>query len=231
MINKFDDVKLKLASLLFNRNKEKTNSEVFSQIYANNLWKENFKGEGRQFYSGRGSDEEYAIPYTIFLNRFISQHHIHTIVDLGCGDFRVGSTFANSCDQYIGIDCVKELIDYNNQRYGSDKINFLCKDITKDNLPQADLCLIRQVLQHLSNTDIEMVIQNCLIYPYIVVTEHLLNDLRQEPNIDKVRGLHTRLFFGSGVYLDKKPFQYNIEKLLEIPYDDKSHLEICLVKH
>lgn len=30
-------------------------------------------------------------------------------------------------DHAIGIDCVEELVNYNNQTYGSDKVRFLCR--------------------------------------------------------------------------------------------------------
>jgi len=226
----FDKMKFGAASILFGKNKRKTNADVFRHIYEKDLWNE-ASGGGMKFCSGKGSDEEYALPYAAFISEFMMKNHIRSVVDLGCGDFRVASRFVCHCDKYIGIDCVEELVCYNNQAYGNDKIYFMCRDITKDELPQGELCLIRQVLQHLSNADIECVMNRCLNYPYLIVTEHLLNELRQKPNMDKVRGLHTRLFYGSGVYLDKEPFQYTVEKLFAIPYDEKSHLEVNLVKN
>mgnify|MGYP002509779344 CR=1 FL=1 len=186
---------------------------------------------GYRFYSGKGSDEQYAIPYVECIKNFCSNNNVSSIVDLGCGDFRVGAKFADVCNHYTGIDCVKDLINYNKRKYQNDRISFLCLDITKDVLPNAELCLIRQVLQHLNNEDIRKVLEKCQKYQYVIVTEHLLNHLRQLPNLDKEHGLHTRLFFGSGVYLNKEPFNIKTEKIMEIPYDSNSHLEVHLINN
>ena len=226
-----DKVKLEIAKFLFRKNGAMTNSEVFSNVYKKNLWRKQIAAKGNKYYSGKGSDAQYAIPYAKCIRNFCRNHNISSIVDLGCGDFRVGARFADVCNQYTGIDCVEDLVDYNNQNYGNERINFLCLDITKDVLPDADLCLVRQVLQHLSNTDIKRVLERCQKYPYVIVTEHLLNHLRQAPNLDKQHGLHTRLFFGSGVYLNKRPFNLKIKKIMEIPYDGNSHLEVQLITH
>ena len=206
-----DKVKLQIAKLLFKRNRTLTNSEVFSNVYRKNLWRKQFSTGGYKFYSGKGSDEQYAVPYAECIRSFYADNDILSVIDLGCGDFRVGAQFVDVCNHYTGIDCVKELVRYNEQNFGNDKINFLCLDITKDDLPNADLCLIRQVLQHLSNDDIKKVLEKCQKYRYVIVTEHLLNHLRQDPNLDKEHGLHTRLFFGSGVYLNKEPFNITCE--------------------
>lgn len=226
----FDKVKFGATAILFRKNGKRTNADVFRHIYEKDLWNET-PGGGMKFCSGKGSDEEYALPYAALIREFMTKNQIRSVVDFGCGDFRVASQFAFHCEKYIGIDCVEELVKYNAQTYGNDKVRFMCLDIVKDELPDGELCLIRQVLQHLSNADIEYVLHQCSKYSYVIVTEHLLNELRQKPNMDKVRGLHTRLFFGSGVYLDKEPFRYMTEKLLEIPYDEKSHLEVHLIKN
>lgn len=226
-----DKVKLQIAKLLFKRNRTLTNSEVFSNVYRKNLWRKQFSTGGINFYSGKGSDEQYAVPYAECIRSFYADNDILSVIDLGCGDFRVGAQFVDVCNHYTGIDCVKELVRYNEQNFGNDKINFLCLDITKDDLPNADLCLIRQVLQHLSNDDIKKVLEKCQKYRYVIVTEHLLNHLRQDPNLDKEHGLHTRLFFGSGVYLNKEPFNIKTKKIMEIPYDNNSHLEMHLISN
>lgn len=183
------------------------------------------------YYSGKGSDDTYGIPYAEFICVFLKEHSIKNIVDLGCGDFRVGSKLLDACEHYTGVDCVEELIRYNQKTYGSDKAVFLCKDITCDELPKGDICLCRQVLQHLGNSEIQKVMENIKKsnYKYVIITEHLLNKPKAEKNLDKIAGMHTRLFLGSGVYLDYPPFNYKIQKLTQIPYDKKSHLEIMLV--
>lgn len=225
-------IRILIQELLFSKNRGKTNAQIFNEIYHNGLWRKKFIVDS-EYYSGKGSDSQYAIPYAKLITKFIQDNQIHSIVDLGCGDFRVASHFANNCEHYIGIDCVQTLIDHNQKTYCSnnDNIMFLCMDITQNKLPIADVCLVRQVLQHLSNSDIQKVLDNIknTHYKYIIVTEHLLNCPSSEKNTDKVAGLHTRLFLGSGVYLDAPPFNCKIKSLSKIPYDAKSYLETFLV--
>jgi hypothetical protein len=186
---------------------------------------------GYKFYSGRGSDDCYAIEYSKVIMEFIKNNEISSVVDLGCGDFRVASKIIASCKNYIGVDCVDDLIENHKKKYATDEVHFECLDITRDVLPDGELCLIRQVLQHLSNSEILSVLNKCKKYPYVIVTEHLLNEPTQHPNMDKVRGMHTRLFFGSGVYLGEAPFDFSIQSIYQMPYDKKSHLEMLLIKN
>lgn len=55
---------------------------------------------------------------------------------------------------YEGGDIVKEMFDSHNMICGSDRIHFLLFGIVDDPLPEASLCIIRQVLQHLGNAEI-----------------------------------------------------------------------------
>lgn len=51
---------------------------------------------------------------------------------------------------------------------------------------------------------------------FVVVTEHQPADEDLKiANLDKIHGAYTRLFAGSGVYLDRPPFDLATELLLE----------------
>lgn len=229
----FEKIKFIGQAILFVRNKHRTNGEVFAEIYKKNLWDEQKRllGSRSEYYSGRGSDDVYGIEYARIISDFIKKNNIGTIVDLGCGDFRIAIKFTDQCKRYVGVDCVRPLIEHHKKVYADDHVSFKCLDITCDNLPDGELCLIRQVLQHLSNSEIQKVLDSCKKYPFVIVTEHLLNCPSQKANMDKTRGIHTRLFWGSGVYLDKKPFNMEIETIGKIPYNDKSHLKMVLIKN
>jgi hypothetical protein len=59
------------------------------------------------FFSGGGSLEEFAAPYTDWLIRFIAERKINTVVDLGCSDFRVGRRICSAVSvNYVGVDIV-----------------------------------------------------------------------------------------------------------------------------
>src|SRR5271169_6151167 len=83
-------------------------AEAFTRTYRNKLW----GGiEGDRFFSGRGSLDKFATPYVEWLVRFIAERDIRTVVDLGCGDFRIGGQICSSTSiNYVGVDIVPELI-------------------------------------------------------------------------------------------------------------------------
>ena len=195
-------------------NKKSSVKDVFTKIYTNNEW----GGEAGQYFSGRGSSEYLASFYADMIKPFIREKQIPTVIDLGCGDFAVGSKIQTDEVKYIGVDVVDNLVICNQQLYGSPNTSFECLDITVDNLPEGDLCLIRQVLQHLSNSQIKAVLQKIKKYKYAIITEHYpASSIKVIPNRDKVYGADTRVYDNSAVYLDQPPFNIQgLSLLLEV---------------
>jgi len=68
--------------------------------------------------------------------------------------------------------------------------------------------IIRQVLQHLSNDDIQHALTNYIgkTTKYLIVTEDLPSTDQFIANIDKPTGVGIRLKLGSGVDLEQQPF-------------------------
>jgi hypothetical protein len=144
---------------------------------------------------------------------------VRRVVDLGCGDMFVGSRIADACEHYTGIDVVEDLIAALQKNLGSEKMRFACLDISRDALPKGDLCLVRQVFQHLSNAQIEAALGRILPnFTAVIVTEHFPDPAEfRGPNIDKVAGSSTRVLFGSAVVLDAPPFNLPCEEILACP--------------
>jgi SAM-dependent methyltransferase len=194
-----------------NRDKRRPAQDVFSEVYSKNLW----GGENGEFFSGVGSRYVHAELYVDGILKFIRETGIRSIIDLGCGDFEIGRRLAGACDRYIGVDVVPELVDRNSRLYGTPHIRFICADISREPLPDAELCLVRQVFQHMSNSEIGAVLREARKYRHLIVTEHHpVTPLAF--NKDKIHGFGTRVEAGSGVYLDKAPFNVRrIQLLLE----------------
>jgi Methyltransferase domain len=189
----------------------KTATETFSEIYANNLW----GGEKGEFYSGTGSEGKYAEIYIATIRKFFSENNIKSAVDLGCGDFRVGSQFVSNDLNYVGVDVVPKLVEHLNKTQATERISFQCLNIAEDELPKGEVCLIREVLQHLSNDEIGKVLRNCKDFKYLIITEYQPSPRPNiVPNLDIPHGPQIRLHFNSGVYLDKPPFGLKISKTL-----------------
>jgi Methyltransferase domain len=196
-------------------NRFRSSESIFSEIYKNNEW----GGEAGTLYSGSGSRGEVVDDYVSFVLNFIQIHSPAEVIDLGCGDFYVGAKIVGACAHYVGIDVVPELIAQHQERYATDQISFACLDVTTDGLPRGDICLIRQVFQHLSNRQITEVLSKCRQYQYVLVTEHCpsRDELIAPKNLDKAPGSGTRLDFGSTVDLREAPFNLPASEVLVNP--------------
>lgn len=190
-------------SRLRRANQAKSIKEVFTSIYEQNQW----GGTGDEYCSGSGSSELHASRYAAVVKSLIEKRGIAIVVDLGCGNFVVGRALRTDGVKYIGIDIVDGLIRRNQEAYGDANTSFLCLDMVMDQLPDGDLCLIRQVLQHLSNSQIASVLQKTKKYRCVLVTEHYPAPfVKCRPNLDKPHGPDTRIYDDSAVYLDQPPF-------------------------
>jgi SAM-dependent methyltransferase len=203
--------------------------DCFSEIYHTKLWGE---ADGEAFCSGGGSAAQFAVPYVKQVQTLIAEHEIRTVVDLGCGDFRVGRLLCAQGDlQYVGVDVVPDLIAYNQSRFGGPQVEFRCANLIDDELPDGELCLIRQVLQHLSNAEISHVLAKCAKYRVVLVTEELFTKPGSRPNLDIKHGPDNRASDNSGVFLNLPPFSFKTTSLLEIPIPgDLSVMRTVLVE-
>ncbi len=196
------------------RNRDRTVREVFTDVYERNLW----GGRKGEYCSGAGSEGERAARYAEVVRAFAREHGVRRIVDLGCGDYRVGRLLRMEGVSYVGVDVVEPLVARNRDLHGAPDVEFRCLDITSDELPDGDLCLVRQVLQHLSNDQIEAVLRRVERYPWVLVTEHYpAPHAEGPPNLDKPHGADTRIIDGSAVWLDRPPFERPVSgPLLEV---------------
>ncbi|MDC6365794.1 MULTISPECIES: class I SAM-dependent methyltransferase [Flavobacteriaceae] len=182
---------------------------AMSQIYEQGLWGKNTS----LFYSGSGShNSELVEPYVKAVQSFLKSFESPiSVADLGCGDFNVGRQLMTYAEKYIAVDIVKELIDFNQNSFQLPNLEFQCLDIATDPLPNADCAILRQVLQHLSNTEVKKIVDKLYKYQYVILTEHLpLGDF--VPNRDIVSGQGTRLKKKSGVDVHAAPFNFKIER-------------------
>lgn len=121
------------------------NKKVFSKIYKEGLWNEG---------SGDGSKIENVGEYVDVLQKYIDKPEIKTVLDLGCGDWQFSKFLDLSSVLYLGVDVVDSVIDSNIDLYSASNIDFISRDIITYELPQVDLIICKDVLQHLSNRDV-----------------------------------------------------------------------------
>ncbi len=200
--------------------------DAMEQVYEMNLW----GGHPSSFYSGMGShDPKITIPYITALTTFLTSFKDPLIVcDLGCGDFNIGKELVSLTKKYIAIDIVTDLIVYNRKHFKQENLEFHCLDIATDNIPNGDCAIIRQVLQHLSNTEILSILKKLSGFKYIIVTEHLPEG-NFIPNKDIISGQGIRLKKQSGIDLLVAPFNFKIkEKKQLVSFSSNSHKGIII---
>jgi len=131
----------------------------FSEIYKSNKWSSN------ESVSGPGSELFYSKNLIKELQKIIKKYEINSIIDAPCGDcnwIKEVSFPANL--KYLGVDIVEELICINQSKkfVFTNRINFICEDITSYEFEKYDLWISRDVLIHLSNENCIKLLNNFL---------------------------------------------------------------------
>ncbi len=194
--------------------------KAMEQVYNMKLWGDNTT----RFYSGDGShNPKIVTPYIAIIASFFKTFKSPPIVcDLGCGDFNIGKQLLSFSSKYVAIDIVPDLIAYNKSLFKHSNLEFKCLDLAKDDLPTGDCAILRQVLQHLSNTEIQSIISKLYAFKYVIITEHLPHD-NFVPNKDIISGQGIRLKKQSGLDLLAPPFNLKIKSeqlLLSVNLDN-----------
>ncbi|MFN3565563.1 MAG: class I SAM-dependent methyltransferase [Burkholderiaceae bacterium] len=194
-------------------------AEAFDRVYAQGLW-----GASSDEPSGSGSYGRWADEYVEHVRSLAELEGLRTAVDVGCGDFHVGAELCDRFERYEAIDASRLIIERNRERFRHlPHVRFSVLDATREPLPAADLIMIRQVLQHLSNAQIEAVLRNAeaAARRLIVVAEHGLSaEAISAYNVDL--GSHspsTRLALRSCVRIDRPPFDRRAQLTKSIPAD------------
>ena len=198
-----------------------SNEEIFSKIYENNIWNKNSKND---FNSGPGShDADIIKPYINEICSFLKINTNLTVLDIGCGDFNIGSHIFHNSKKYIAIDIVDKLIDRNKKKFNSNKLIFKKIDIVNEDIPKGDCLLIKEVLQHLPNNQIKIILSKLKNYKYIFLTESIPL-FNFKPNMDKIKGPDCRIDINSAIVIDKPPFNFKYKskkELLRIKKEDR----------
>jgi hypothetical protein len=198
---------------------------AFEDIYRRGLW--GGLGGHADFFSGVGSRgpvvEEHARKIAAILKKIQEEKGGElTVVDIGCGDFKVGRAILDlvpGC-RYIGCDIVLSLIAHNQAKYSNERVTFNGLDIVTDRAPAGDVCLVRQVFQHLPNEDIVRALKNLRGFAALYVTEGQPVQRIGLVNPDKKVGADVRFDWrrgiGRGIELSEPPFSLRTEEAFRL---------------
>lgn len=124
-----------------------SDKQLFTDIYTSQEW-EGWKGVGP------GSTiEDGAKPFLDFLQDFIDSHdNINSIVDIGCGYGELlKGIHLRSGTQYLGLDIVDSVIEYNRKHYVRNNFTFKTVNTVEDLAKyKGDLLILKDVIQHWS---------------------------------------------------------------------------------
>jgi len=178
------------------------------------------------YSSGSGSDLHInKKQYIPFLQTFIIENKIKTVVELGCGTFNIGpDIYRNLNIIYFGYDVQDETIKQNQEtyKYFFKKYNFFTANLLNEKslnaLEPADLCIIKDVIQHWPTEYIEPFLDYLIAsgkYNYILIVNCYDTSGESRPRKNIKFAEFDYLSFNS------EPLnKYNVENI-DDKYDDK----------
>lgn len=201
----------------------------FDKIYRDRLW----VPDGSDVLSGEGTTGIWADSSITDIDRILDGRTDLSVCDVGCGDFVFGQRIADQFSYYHAVDVSKFIIEHNIEKYSHlGNVEFLHINGADVKLPRADIYLIREVLQHITNAHIEKIVSNVIdMGPKLVIVFECVPIADYVPNLDLPTDVHyTRLIVGSGVDLRAQPFGFPFQVFSETPHlNDKFSKLVCYV--
>ncbi len=114
--------------------------EEFERIYRDNVWGG----------SGGGAGEGVSGPFAVAASRIIRERGVRSVLDIGCGDGWASALIDLNGADYVGMDIVQSVIE--DARKNHPGRRFAVGDaLGPEPLPPADLTLMKEITQHLSD--------------------------------------------------------------------------------
>lgn len=145
-----------------------SSEKVFDDIYEHDKW---------GFGSGHGSLPAATKSYRFFLQNFLTNNDIKSVVDFGCGDWQFSKYINWDNVDYLGLETVSSLVEGNQEKYSKANIRFAKSPNDFSKIPKADLLIVKDVLQHLESEQIKdfanKVLRN---FHYALITNNVIPD-------------------------------------------------------
>ena len=140
----------------------------FTTFYETHYWVDD------QSRSGGGSNLYATEKIRKAMPGLFLKYGVRSILDVPCGDFFWFKEMKLDLDRYIGGDIVVPLVASVAEKYTSPTRSFRIMDITKDELPDCDLILVRDCFIHLSFEAIFAALKNIMRSKlrYLLTTHH-----------------------------------------------------------
>lgn len=180
--------------------------EIFDRIYEKSHW----AGESNLPLSGPGSTPKNAKPYVEFVQQIIQKYEVKSVVDIGHGDWEIWNNYKFEDTSYIGIEISEHIHNYVKSKFSSKNRSFLLKDIIKDKkIPNGDLIICKDVLQHLNNYNSLELVKLLSNFPLIIICNDFYTSRKFKELIRYHFQIRTRL---KKLFDLKNPFYFQIRK-------------------
>jgi 2-polyprenyl-3-methyl-5-hydroxy-6-metoxy-1,4-benzoquinol methylase len=187
--------------------------QVFADIYRHAKWGKNTQGAGS---SGSGSTLRSTLLYRTFLQQFLKDNEIRSVVDAGCGDWEFSQALDWSGIDYKGFDIVESAIAQDKQKFTKPNIQFFFGNFLELDLPPADLLICKHVLQHLPTRDVQRFLTQATKYKHLLLTSSVNARTMSAANGDIVVGDYREL--------DPTTPPFNLRGTKALMYWDGSHM-------
>jgi SAM-dependent methyltransferase len=115
-------------------------ADAFTRAYKDGQWHNG---------SGSGSSPGNTRAYRAYLQSYLKDRRIRSVLDIGCGDWQFSRLIDWTGIDYAGVDVVPELVTANTLRFGGPSVMFAVADaLGLGRLPAADLIVCKDLLQH-----------------------------------------------------------------------------------
>lgn len=188
-------------------------SRAFEDVYRKATWGTNAQGVGN---SGSGSTVSATAIYRVYLQGFLKQHGIRSVVDAGCGDWEFSSSIDWTGIDYKGYDIVAEVIEKNRKKNTLPNVSFHVGNVAEIELPPADLIISKHVLQHLSNKDVSAILRQLPKYKHALLVNGVGDATLSSTNPDIVAGEYRPL--------DPTKPPFGVAGIKELTYWDDMHM-------
>lgn len=136
------------------RTRLRPRQDVFTKVYDSEAWGSSESG------SGTGSELRATADIRVSLPGLLSRLEAKSLLDAPCGDWNWMQHVELPIEEYHGVDIVPSVIEGNRTRFGGEHRRFSVADLTKDDLPRADVILCRDCLVHVSYQDAGLILEN-----------------------------------------------------------------------
>jgi SAM-dependent methyltransferase len=174
-------------------------TRTFNKIYDLDIWNGS---------SGPGSKIENVKPYLELLSNFIQERKVKSILDLGCGDFEIMKSLNLSTVRYLGVDTSSKIISRNKKVFPQKNLIFKHRNIVRFKPKNFDLVILKDVLQHCSNSEVSRILKNLNGTSKFVIITNDESHPTIKANIEIASGDYRPIL------LDSHPFSLEVEELL-----------------